>query len=153
MSYVAIIITLGAVACVAFGLYLIVTSRRKVEPGPRCGQCGYNLTGATANRCPECGRPFIEAGIVTNPVTSLRKRRWIGITLLVAPLIPVSLGLATTMFYRARAARQIAAAEKAKAAVLNRFYTDMLTSVDPGTYPSSAPARSLDEQPPSPPRP
>ena len=68
MSYVAIIIILGAVACVAFGLYLIVTSRRKVEPGPRCGQCGYNLTGATENRCPECGRPFIEAGIITNPL-------------------------------------------------------------------------------------
>ncbi len=137
---------LGAVACVAFGLYLIVTSRRKVGPGPRCGQCGYNLTGATENRCPECGRPFIEAGIVTNPVTSLRKRRWIGIVLIVAPLIPASLGLATMMFYRARAARQIATTEKAKAAVLNKFYTDMLTPLDPGKNPTSAPARTLDEQ-------
>lgn len=153
MSALAAVIILGAVACVAFGLYLIATSRRKIGPGPRCGQCGYNLTGAPANRCPECGRPFIEAGIVTNPATSLRKRRWIGITLIVAPLIPASLGLATMMFYRARAARQIAATEKAKAAVLNKFYTDMLTSVDPGTHPTSAPAGSLDERARSQPRP
>src|SRR5687768_5272320 len=26
-----------------------------------CEQCGYNLRGLTADRCPECGRPFDRA--------------------------------------------------------------------------------------------
>ena len=129
MSVVAAIIILGIVACVVAGVYLILTSRRTVGAGPRCGHCQYNLTGSTANRCPECGRLFIDAGIVTNPVTSLRKRRRIGILLIVLPLVPVTLVFATTMFYQERAARQAAAREKAKAAQLNKFLNDMLSSV------------------------
>ena len=128
MSYIAVIVILAAVVCLIVGIYLIAPSRRTVA-GPRCGHCNYNLTGSTANRCPECGRLFIEAGVVTNPVASLRKRRLIGIVLIVAPLIPVTLGFATTMFYRARAARQAAAIEKAKAAaILNFLSQDILQS-------------------------
>ncbi len=26
--------------------------------GPRCGACGYNLTGLTEPRCPECGTGY-----------------------------------------------------------------------------------------------
>ena len=129
MSAIAAIIILGAVVCVVVGIYLIVTSRRSVGSGPRCGHCQYNLTGSTANRCPECGRLFIEAGIVTNPAASLRKRRRIGILLIVLPLVPVTLGFATTMFYRERAARQAVAKAKAEAAQLNKFLNDMLSSI------------------------
>ncbi len=128
MSYVAVTVILAAVACLIGGIYLIATSRRTVATGPRCGQCNYNLTGSTANRCPECGRLFIEAGIITNPVTSLRKRRLIGIVLIVAPLIPTTLGFAATMFYRARAARQAAAIEKANAAAISNFLQNLLQS-------------------------
>ena|GEM_PF-963481 len=35
----------------------------EVEKTPRCLRCGYNLTGLTSPRCPECGEPF-EADIV-----------------------------------------------------------------------------------------
>lgn len=134
MSFIAITVILAVVACLIVGIYLIATSRRTVAAGPRCGHCGYNLTGSTANRCPECGRLFIEAGVVTNPVTSRRKRRLIGIVLIVAPFIPATLGFATTMFYRARAARQAAAIQKANAAAISNFLQDMLQS-------TSAPAR------------
>lgn len=39
------------------------TPRTRSEPIPpewdlHCGACGYNLTGLTARRCPECGEPF-----------------------------------------------------------------------------------------------
>ncbi len=111
MSYVAIIIILGAVACVAFGLYLIVTSRRKVEPGPRCGQCGYNLTGATANRCPECGNLFIETGVVMQVARSSRVRLWVGIGLLVGVVPLFCLGTGALLTFRQhQAARQAQAA-------------------------------------------
>ena len=133
MSYIAIIVNLAAVACLITGIYLIATSRRDVGPGPRCGYCNYNLTGSTANRCPECGRLFIEAGIVTNSVVSLRKRRLIGIVLILAPLIPTTFGGAATLFYRARAARQAAAAAKATVDAIIDFQQDML-------QPTSAPA-------------
>ena len=128
MSYIALTVILAAVVCLIVGIYLIATSRRTVTGGPRCGHCDYNLTGSTANRCPECGRLFIEAGIVTNPVASLRKRRLIGIVLIVAPLIPTTIGFAATMFYRAWAARQAAAAEKAKAAAISNFLQNLLQS-------------------------
>jgi len=39
----------------------IIASRRRVRPSdgiPRCARCGYNLSGLTATRCPECGDPF-----------------------------------------------------------------------------------------------
>lgn len=35
----------------------------EVERAPRCLRCGYNLTGLTSPRCPECGEPF-EADVV-----------------------------------------------------------------------------------------
>jgi hypothetical protein len=30
-------------------------------PEPRCGGCGYNLTGLVSARCPECGQPIAGA--------------------------------------------------------------------------------------------
>jgi predicted RNA-binding Zn-ribbon protein involved in translation (DUF1610 family) len=33
-------------------------NRKPEEFVPRCAKCGYNLTGLTENRCPECGTAF-----------------------------------------------------------------------------------------------
>ncbi len=35
-----------------------MTRRRKDQPTRFCLDCGYALHGLSANRCPECGRPF-----------------------------------------------------------------------------------------------
>lgn len=52
---------------------LLLVQRWKIPSGPRCGGCGYNLTGAPSNRCPECGSLFVEAGIMTRRTQSPRR--------------------------------------------------------------------------------
>ena len=34
---------------------LLYRDRRRIPPG-HCQKCGYNLTGNTSGRCPECGK-------------------------------------------------------------------------------------------------
>ena len=124
MSAIAAVIILGAVTCVVAGIYLIATSRRTVGLGPRCGHCQYNLTGSTANRCPECGRLFIEVGVVMQASRTSRVRRWVGIGLVsaIVPLFCVGTGLVVAWrsagaATRAQAiARNVAAQQKARQA-------------------------------------
>ncbi|MGB9623355.1 MAG: hypothetical protein ACPMAQ_00695 [Phycisphaerae bacterium] len=35
-----------------------------VHAGNQLDECGYDLTGAAANRCPECGTPFPTRNVV-----------------------------------------------------------------------------------------
>jgi predicted RNA-binding Zn-ribbon protein involved in translation (DUF1610 family) len=37
--------------------------KRKDKIPPLCPACGYNLTGAVSERCPECGRPIVRKGV------------------------------------------------------------------------------------------
>lgn len=113
---------------------------------PRCGRCGYDLTGAPGNRCAECGALFIEAGVLI--ARPRRRGRWIRGMLLVAAavLVPTIIGLMTTLYYRARAAAEAAAARAAMAdraartAAVAKFQADMLQGVS-ASMPTSAPAR------------
>ncbi len=51
---------------VSVGVYLLVTGLRPRRRGtaPHCGRCGYNLTGLSSERCPECGMSLIAGSIV-----------------------------------------------------------------------------------------
>lgn len=80
------------VAMLVGGTVLVVLARPRRgagHGGPACGNCGYNLTGSTTvNRCPECGKLFIEAGVVQQAPTGWRKWRLIaGIVLLCMPML------------------------------------------------------------------
>lgn len=53
-----------ALAISAVVVVVAVLSRPASTDGPYCGHCRYDLTGCPSNRCPECGRLFIDAGVV-----------------------------------------------------------------------------------------
>ena len=51
-----------------FGLYLFfggewIVNRAIPSNRPYCHECGYDLTGAATNRCPECDTPFSPADV------------------------------------------------------------------------------------------
>jgi len=104
---------LAALGCMGLGIWLLATCRRPVPGGemPRCGACGYNLTGLDGNYCPECGRKFIDAGVVkaSNQRRTSVGRIVLGITLLLAPPELLLLGLFTARSVGASRARAVRA--------------------------------------------
>jgi hypothetical protein len=54
-----IVIGLGALFS-AYGLWILVRGRRRDESNQfrLCPHCGYNITGNTTGKCPECGKFF-----------------------------------------------------------------------------------------------
>ncbi len=125
-----------------------LTPNRSREP--RCGHCNYNLTGATSNRCPECGLLFIEAGVI---VPRRRPRKWIlppaGMILLVV-FLPALITIALTLHARARAAEAQARAQAARAEAVARFHEQMLKSAPATSPPERTPGakwRAAESQP------
>ncbi|MCK6483409.1 MAG: hypothetical protein HUU22_10015 [Phycisphaerae bacterium] len=111
------------VSAVAGAVLLFRARRMVVGSGPPvCGQCGYNLTGSESNRCPECGKLFIEAGVyrgATPAHESARKRlgwAFISLPLLLILLLTGGLLIALATARRARLQAQVAAAQAATAA-------------------------------------
>jgi hypothetical protein len=111
-----ILLVLGASACVAVAAVVMVASRRRADTNlPRCGNCGYNLTGAPSNRCPECGDLFIEAGVVVKQPRPVASRRvmW-GLMLVLAGFAVLAVLGTIAMNQHASATRtQTIAAERA----------------------------------------
>jgi len=97
--------------CLTVAVLVAVTmGGRRRSDAPRCGRCGYNLTGSTGNRCPECGRLFVEAGIITSNMGAPGRRRWLVIALVFAPIVLLMLGggFAALRSYQSRYAALVA---------------------------------------------
>jgi len=59
-GYLELVLSLGLVVLYAVLLYRVTANylrSKDAEPG-HCLECGYNLTGLSEPRCPECGVPF-----------------------------------------------------------------------------------------------
>ncbi len=69
------LVDLLPVGCV---LFICGLRGRRVGDEPRCRKCGYNLTGLTSERCPECGT----AASGKNVVVGIRRRRVLAPSLL-----------------------------------------------------------------------
>ena len=134
MSMFFVVAIILAVLSAGIGLYLIRSARRRRGTEPRCGHCGYNLTGSESDRCPECGLRFIEAGVVKGSSAS-RARLWIGIALIMLATLFGGLSGST---YLARTAM-----ERAKAQAMAQFLQQMLSA--PSAQPSAANGRGSGE--------
>ena len=88
ISPLAVLLLALIVGWFGLGLWLVVTAgRARNGSAPICGHCGYNLTALEGNRCPECGKLFIEAGVSMGGKGNRRRRRAIGITMVASPLL------------------------------------------------------------------
>ncbi len=115
MSWALIVILFGS-TIVAVAVSLVLAHRRRdTATEPTCGNCGYNLTGATENRCSECGRPFLEVGIVTTHQRSPKPRKLLILTVILANGLMALAILATALYVRQakRAARAVIAQQQA----------------------------------------
>ena len=61
------VLAFGSARTVYMGLTLPKAVRRTDEPGV-CGHCGYTFGVGHTEICPECGKRFVEAGMLTRPL-------------------------------------------------------------------------------------
>ncbi len=109
---------LGVVVPVGVGIWLVVRGFRGGPTFPSCGKCGYDVTGTigSATRCPECGSPFAEVGIVA-PRGKQRPLMTIGgLVLIVGAMGCLGTSLSGLMALKAQQAQARAAMISAQAA-------------------------------------
>lgn len=107
-----------------FGLSVLiwrVTRRRGESERPYCGNCEYDLTGSESNRCPECGKLFIDAGVHRHRAERRDRRllRWSVPAALV--MLVLIVGGGSMLIFIARAQQQQAAANAARAQAMAAF--------------------------------
>ena len=141
---VGIIVILVLLIPLLSGVLLIIFARRGGKGYPACGKCGYDVGGSvgTVTRCPECGSPFTEAGILPprgkrNPIMLAS-----GIALVVLVLGCVGTALITARYsitqqQRAATAAQAAAQQQMPQAAQSDQQASGDASIDEAAQPES----------------
>ncbi len=133
---VSIIVILVLLIPLVSGVLLIIFSRRGGMGYPGCGKCGYDVGGSvgTVTRCPECGSPFMEVGIL--PPRGKRNSIMLasGIVIIVFVVGCIGTGLVTTRSSTAlQQARAAAVQAKAAAQRQAQQATQAATQQSPAT--------------------
>lgn len=96
LAYLVVHLVLGLYAAAGVGLHLAVTAlRQPAKEQPTCDACRYNLTGLTAERCPECGTGIGGVGERLSAPPRFAPRRFAaGVAMLLAAAAALALLLA-----------------------------------------------------------
>jgi hypothetical protein len=87
------IIYIAIAAVIVLGPYCRLLVLRKGDT-PYCGRCGYNLTGLTSDRCPECGGLLSEMRVVRGELVIGRSTRlWYAVSILLLLAVAVALAI------------------------------------------------------------
>lgn len=65
----SIVVPHWLIAFVTWPVYLALWSRSRKPPRYCCQRCGYDLTGNTTGRCPECNSPMNESEPMPSPAS------------------------------------------------------------------------------------
>lgn len=139
MSILLVAVILIFVFVAVFAGVIVATLSRAASGGPRCGNCRYDLTGAVSNRCPECGKLFIEAGVVTPRGSETVRRRRALLISAAGVACAMALVLVTVALFATRAAHEarraataqaLAAQREAEVAAVAQFQAKMLADLD-----------------------
>ncbi len=136
-TFVAVLLPLSV------GTWLALRGLRGGPDFPSCGKCRYDVTGSigSATRCPECGSPFAEVGIV-RPRGRHRPLLTIGGLILVVSAVGcLGTSLSRLMAWKAQQARQAAliSAQAAALAPTTRPAVDDPASTDEDPQPDQEP--------------
>jgi hypothetical protein len=147
LSISSTIVVLVAVLVVGAVLVVVGLWGRRTGDAPHCRKCGYNLTGAAGDKCPECGA-VLGANVI---VTGVRRRR--GPALVVGLLLvlvgggglgAVGYGYAQKVdwytYYPASSLVRMAKADDPRAIneLINRLKNDTLRQADCGELVAAA---------------
>ncbi len=129
---IVLIYSVGMLVPLGLGIWLVVRGLRGGPAFPSCGKCGYDVTGTigSATRCPECGSPFAEVGIV-RPGGKQRPLMAVGgLILIVLAVGCLGTSLSGLMALKARQAqsRAISAQAAAQAAPTSPAVDDAVSS-------------------------
>jgi hypothetical protein len=134
-TFAAVVLPLGV------GTWLAWRGLRGGPDFPSCGKCRYDVTGSigSATRCPECGAPFAEVGILRprgrhRPLLVLG-----GLVLVVAAVGCLGTSLSGLMAWRAQQARSQAAMISAALAPTTRPAVDDTVSTEEDPPPDKEP--------------
>lgn len=98
----------------ALVVYLIISRSQRARPGPpRCGNCRYDLTGSVSNRCPECGKLFIEAGVLLNHPARVRRLAGLALAFSLLPIAAILVAYTVALHQQQRAAAAAIQARRA----------------------------------------